>query len=83
MSPINPAPSPSQGTMADLPDGPGKATVIAVCTKCHGPGNFSTLRMSRSAWESEVADMKDKGAVATEGDFKRIVEYLAKNYPPR
>ena len=73
----------STGTMADLPDGPGKATVIAVCTKCHGPDNFSTLRMSRSAWESEVADMKDKGAVATDDDFKRIVEYLAKNYPPR
>jgi glucose dehydrogenase len=73
----------STGTMADLPDGPGKATVIAVCTKCHGPNNFSTLRMSRSAWETEVADMKDKGAVATDDDFKRIVEYLAKNYPPR
>jgi hypothetical protein len=27
--------------------------------------------------------MKDKGAVATDDDFKRIVEYLAKNYPPR
>jgi competence protein ComEA len=69
--------------MADLPDGPEKATVIAVCTKCHGPNNFSTLRMSRSAWEIDVADMKDKGAVATDDDFKRIVEYLAKNYPPR
>jgi cytochrome c5 len=77
------APASSTGTMADLPDGPGKATVIEVCTKCHGPNNFSTLHMSRSAWESEVADMKDKGAVATDDDFKRIVEYLAKNYPPR
>jgi hypothetical protein len=69
--------------MADLPDGPGKATVIAVYTKCHGLNNFSTLRMSRSAWENEVADMKNKGAVATDDDFKRIVEYLARNYPPR
>ena len=73
----------SASTTEDLPDGPGKATVIAVCTKCHGPNNFSTLRMSRSAWEIEVADMKDKGAVATDDDFKRIVAYLAKNYPPR
>jgi glucose dehydrogenase len=83
LSPTSPALASSTGTMADLPDGPGKATVIAVCTKCHGPNNFSTLRMSRIAWESEVADMKDKGAVATDDDFKRIVEYLAKNYPPR
>jgi glucose dehydrogenase len=77
------APVALASSMADLPDGPGKATVIAVCTKCHGPNNFSTLRMSHSAWETEVADMKDKGAVATDDDFKRIVEYLAKNYPPR
>ncbi len=79
----NPAPAPSTVTMSDLPDGPGKATVIEVCTKCHGANNFSTLHMSRSAWESEVADMKDKGAVATDDDFKRIVEYLAKNFPSR
>jgi quinoprotein glucose dehydrogenase len=71
------------GAMADLPEGQGKATVIAVCTKCHGPNNFTTLRMSRSAWETEVADMKDKGAVGTDDDFKRIVEYLAQNFPPR
>jgi hypothetical protein len=87
LSPTNSATSgalaSSTGMMADLPDGPEKATVIEVCTKCHGPNNFSTLRMSRSAWEGEVADMKDKGAVATDDDFKRIVEYLARNYPPR
>jgi glucose dehydrogenase len=83
LTPTNSALASLTGTMADLPDGPGKATVIAVCTKCHGPNSFSALRMSRSAWESEVADMKDKGAVATDDDFKRIVEYLAKNYPPR
>jgi glucose dehydrogenase len=86
-SPTNPvasgASASSTGTMAGLPDGPGKATVIAVCTKCHGLDNFSTLRMSRSAWETEVADMKDKGAVATDDEFKSIVEYLARNYPPR
>jgi glucose dehydrogenase len=73
----------STGSTPDLPEGQGKATVIAVCTQCHGSNNFSTLRMSRSAWESEVSDMKDKGAVATDDDFKRIVEYLAKNFPPR
>jgi glucose dehydrogenase len=83
LSPTNSSLGSSTGTMADLPDEPGKATVIEVCTKCHGPNNFSTLHMSRSAWESEVADMKDKGAVATDDDFNRIVEYLAKNYPPR
>ena len=66
-----------------LPEGEGKAIVLSVCTKCHGPTNFSTLRMSRTGWEDEVEDMKDKGAIGTDDDFKRIVDYLAKNFPPR
>jgi quinoprotein glucose dehydrogenase len=68
---------------AALPEGEGKAIVLSVCTKCHGPTNFSTLRMSRTGWEDEVEDMKDKGAIGTDDDFKRIVDYLAKNFPPR
>jgi hypothetical protein len=52
-SPTSPALTASQGTKADLPDGPAKATVIAVCTKCHGRDNFSGLRMSRTAWEAK------------------------------
>jgi outer membrane protein assembly factor BamB len=68
---------------AALPEGEGKAIVLSVCTKCHGATNFSTLRMSRSAWENEVEDMKDKGAIGTDDDFKRIVDYLAKNFPPQ
>jgi len=66
-----------------LPEGEGKAIVISVCTKCHGPTNFSTLRMSRTGWEDEVEDMKDRGAVGTEDDFKKIIDYLARNFPPK
>jgi cytochrome c5 len=86
---IIPATTASSGAAANaaaaaaLPEGEGKAIVLSVCTKCHGPTNFSTLRMSRSAWEDEVEDMKDRGAVGTDDDFKKIVDYLAKNFPPR
>jgi glucose dehydrogenase/mono/diheme cytochrome c family protein len=86
---IIPATTASSGAAANaaaaaaLPEGEGKAIVLSVCTKCHGPTNFSTLRMSRSAWEDEVEDMKDRGAIGTDDDFKRIVDYLAKNFPPR
>jgi outer membrane protein assembly factor BamB len=68
---------------AVLPDGEGKAEVIAICTKCHGPANFTTLRMSREGWADQVADMKDKGAVGTDDDFKRVIDYLARNFPSR
>ena len=47
------------------------------------PTNFSTLRMSRTAWKDEVEDMKDKGAIGTDDDFNKIIDYLAKNFPPR
>jgi cytochrome c5 len=68
---------------AALPEGEGKAVVLSVCTKCHGPTNFSMLHMSRSAWEDEVEDMKDRGAIGTDDDFKSIIDYLARNFPPR
>ncbi len=39
--------------------------------------------MSRTAWKDEVEDMKDKGAIGTDDDFNKIIDYLAKNFPPR
>ena len=41
------------------------------------------LRMSRTGWEDEVEDMKDRGAIGTDDDFKKIIDYLAKNFPPQ
>jgi hypothetical protein len=76
-------PSPISSSPAELPEGEGKAEVIAICTKCHGPANFTTLRMSREGWADQVAAMKDKGAVGTDEDFKRVIDYLARNFPSR
>jgi glucose dehydrogenase len=70
-------------TVATLPEGEGRATVIAVCTKCHGSTVFSALRMNRTSWENEVQEMKDKGAVGTDDDFTRVIDYLARTFPPR
>jgi glucose dehydrogenase len=85
--PMNPSTgatvSATTAAAAPLPAGEGRETVIAICTKCHGTANFSTLRMSRSAWQDEVEDMKDKGAVGTGDDFKRVIDYLATHFPPR
>lgn len=69
------------GAAASLPDGEGKALVLATCTKCHGTGNFTSIRMDRSGWEDEVKAMRDKGAVGTDEDFKKIIDYLARNFP--
>lgn len=69
--------------VASLPEGEGRATVIAVCTRCHGSTVFSAVRMNRTSWENEVQEMKDKGAVGADEDFKRVIDYLARSFPPR
>jgi glucose dehydrogenase/cytochrome c5 len=66
---------------ASLPDSDGKTVVVAACTKCHGTSNFTSIRMNRAGWEDEVNSMRDKGAVGTEDDFKKITDYLVKNFP--
>jgi len=64
---------------AELPDAPGKAVVMRVCTKCHGAGAFAQTRMSREEWQHEVSSMIARGAVATRQEQRIIVDYLAKN----
>jgi hypothetical protein len=39
--------------------------------------------MNRAGWENEVAAMVDKGAVGTDDELRRVIDYLAKNFPRR
>ena len=45
----------------DLPEGPGKATVVRLCGKCHGLDRFANARKSREDWESIVERMGEAG----------------------
>jgi competence ComEA-like helix-hairpin-helix protein len=63
-----------------LPDGTGKAEVGAVCTECHGVANIRRQRLSRQEWTSEVSDMVDRGAKATDDQIAAIVDYLTANF---
>ena len=65
---------------APLPDAPEKALVVRVCTKCHGAGVFSSMRMSRKAWQNEVAAMVEKGATGTPAEMQAVTDYLARNF---
>jgi competence protein ComEA len=65
-----------------LPDGPGKDTVVRVCTKCHGPGNIAKKRLSRDEWDDQVADMVERGAKGTPDQLAAVVDYLAANFGP-
>lgn len=67
-----------------LPDGPGKAAVLRVCgSSCHGPQIVSGKGYSRDNWATVVNGMIARGAKADANEFGEIVDYLAKNLPPR
>lgn len=72
----------AQASSPSLPDGPGKQTTIAVCSKCHSPERVTALHQSRRAWESTVSQMVSMGANASDDQLNAVVDYLAKNYPP-
>ncbi len=63
-----------------LPDGPGKDTLIKVCSPCHEPGRAAAFRLTREGWEATVADMRWRGAKGTDEEFAAIVEYLSTHY---
>ncbi len=64
----------------ELPDGPGKPLVQAICTTCHQVNMIqNSSGYSREHWQeliSYMADLKGRPELAT------ITEYLAKNFPP-
>ena len=67
-----------------LPDGPGKDAVQRVCgSSCHGPQIVSSKGYSRQSWSTVVNGMISRGAKASAEEFGEIVDYLAKNLPPR
>ena len=65
---------------AQLPDGPGKDTVVKVCGTCHEPNRAAALRLTREGWEQTVADMRWRGAKGTDDEFAAVIEYLVANF---
>lgn len=65
---------------AQLPDGPGKDTVVKVCGTCHEPNRAAALRLTREGWEQTVADMRWRGAKGTDEEFATVIEYLVANF---
>ena len=65
-----------------LPDGPGKDTLVRVCGKCHSPTNVIANGQSREGWEAEITKMAGLGAAASDEEFTEILDYAVKNFPP-
>ena len=73
--------APAHPQYPELPEGPGKDTLIRVCGKCHSPDNVIANGQDRAGWENEITKMAGFGAVATDDEFSAILDYLVKNFP--
>ncbi len=64
----------------EIPDGPGKAAVVKLCSNCHGLATVVGLRRTRSSWESTVDEMASRGATGTDDEFDSVVQYLTRYF---
>src|SRR5438128_1416834 len=67
-----------RGGTVSLPEGPGKASVEAYCSKCHSLGNIvSSGGYTQAGWEDLLSTM-----IAIPAEQRAVVvDYLAKNFP--
>jgi competence protein ComEA len=63
----------------ELPEGPGKATTVRICTSCHGAEMWSTSHKSADDWDRTITSMTEKGLSITDADYGVVLDYLSKN----
>lgn len=66
-----------------FPDGQGKDTFLRICSVCHGPQIVLGRGNTVDGWTQVVLNMVQRGAQGSEEEFGEIVQYLAKNFPPK
>jgi quinoprotein glucose dehydrogenase len=64
-----------------LPPGPGHDLTVRVCSGCHSPDLAANQLLSAQEWNSLVQSMSARGAIATDEEFDRITDYLARSFP--
>ena len=66
-----------------LPSGPDKELVEAVCGACHTTERILDQHLSKAQWKSLVLEMLQENPEVTQPERDKIVEYLAKTFPPK
>ena len=60
-----------------LPDAPGRAVVIRMCTPCHGIDLILDTPRTVPVWNETLDLMKSFGAEGSEANWKTVADYLA------
>ena len=63
-----------------LPEGPGRAVVERMCTRCHGLSVVTATRRPRDEWQDVVGNMVRRGASGSSEDAAQVVQYLATHF---
>ncbi len=64
-----------------MPDGPGKAETVKMCSSCHDLDKSLSLKQDRAGWQRTVEKMIAFGLKTTDSDIVAVVEYLTRSYP--
>jgi mono/diheme cytochrome c family protein len=76
--------TPARAQGADpFPPGDGHDVVVKACTQCHAAELVTNTGKSREEWSTTVSTMIGNGAPVSDAEFGKVVDYLAKNYPPK
>lgn len=75
-APMAPALGVSVPVRQDLPDGPGKDTVVRLCDGCHDLIFTISTREDEEGWTRIVNDMRSRGTDGTEEEFAQVIAYL-------
>ena len=70
----------SSSASAQLPDDPGKDEVVKICGTCHPATTAASVRLTRDGWQTKIAEMVARGAMATDEELAAILEYLATHF---
>lgn len=74
------APAQDPASQDPLPKAPGKETVELVCGACHEVDTAIGTRRTSADWQLMIDAMINRGAMATEPEFKEIFDYLSKHF---
>src|SRR5882672_1653150 len=66
----------------DLPDGPGKETVVAMCGGCH---DINRIRAGYTpeGWRTVIRMMQNAEVPVPQDQWPVVTDYLAKNFPEK
>lgn len=63
-----------------LPDAPGKETVVKLCSSCHPPERGASVRLTREGWQDVMTRMVGIGMKGTDEELTAALEYLATHF---